>query len=415
MLMVTVLPPQLFAQSNRIDLVRPDAPAMTAFGDYAIGVRTLHFTDPDRPDIVNTVSGAATVRYDRTLTVELWYPATLSAGQEPGGQYVTSTRNTAISATLTGRAVRNAEPVAGQQRFPLVIISHGYPGNRYLLSHLGENLASKGYIVASIDHLESTYTDQQEIASTLYHRAPDQRFVLDQVARLGEDPGSFLYQTVAADRTAVVGYSMGGYGLINNLGAAYSPAIVDLPIAPPNRLLAVQSALNPDFRDHLDARIRAGVAIAPWGMNNGVWRPVDLRGIRLPTLYVSGSVDTTAGYANGTREIFELAANSDRYLLTFVNAGHSAGAPIPVPVELLTSGDGTGVGHYTDPVWDTLRMNNIMDHFIAAFLDLNLKGLEDRRRFLELPENSEDGWTGFEQGAAIGLKLEHLAPAERLP
>jgi len=33
-----------------------------------------------------------------------------------------------------------------------VIISHGYPGNRFLLSHLAENLASKGFVVAAPDH-----------------------------------------------------------------------------------------------------------------------------------------------------------------------------------------------------------------------------------------------------------------------
>ncbi len=52
-------------------------------------------------------------------------------------------------------------------RFPLVILSHGYPGNRYLLSHFGENLASKGYVVTSIDHTGSTYADQAAFGSTL--------------------------------------------------------------------------------------------------------------------------------------------------------------------------------------------------------------------------------------------------------
>ena len=56
-------------------------------------------------------------------------------------------------------------------------MSHGYPGNRYLLSHLCENLASKGFVVVSIDHKESTYDDQQRFASTLYNRPLDQLFV----------------------------------------------------------------------------------------------------------------------------------------------------------------------------------------------------------------------------------------------
>ena len=159
-----------FAQDNRIDTVRPDAPELASFGDYDIGVRTLEFVDPDRIDILNTDRGGENAIYDRSLTVEIWYPAELATGQEPGGEYQAITRNPAITATLAGTAVRDAEPSSADARYPLVIISHGYPGNRFLISHLGENLASKGYVVASIDHTDSTYDDQQAFQSTLYNR-----------------------------------------------------------------------------------------------------------------------------------------------------------------------------------------------------------------------------------------------------
>ena len=46
---------------------------------------------------------------------------------------------------------------AADGTYPLILISHGWLGNRFLLSHLGKNFASKGYAVASIDHTESTY------------------------------------------------------------------------------------------------------------------------------------------------------------------------------------------------------------------------------------------------------------------
>ncbi len=81
--------------------------------------------------------------------------------------------------------------------YPLVIISHGYPGNRFLLSHLGENLASKGYVVAAQDHFQSTYENKLDFASTLANRSPDQLFVLEEMARLsagatGLLPGSSM-------------------------------------------------------------------------------------------------------------------------------------------------------------------------------------------------------------------------------
>ena len=42
------------------------------------------------------------------------------------------TRDPAVRATLVGRAVRDAMPAREGRPFPLVIVSHGYPGNRFL-------------------------------------------------------------------------------------------------------------------------------------------------------------------------------------------------------------------------------------------------------------------------------------------
>ena len=140
------------AQVNRIDIIRPDAPSLAAYGDFDIGVRTLTLTDAGRVDVLNTQRGAEATIYDRSLTIEVWYPAQLTSGQSRGGEYRAITRNPEITATLSGQAVRDAAPDTSAGAFPLVVISHGYPGNRYLMSHLGENLASKGYVAVSIDH-----------------------------------------------------------------------------------------------------------------------------------------------------------------------------------------------------------------------------------------------------------------------
>ena len=258
-----------FAQSNRIDIVTPSAPELASYGPVAIGVRTLQVTDRNRPDILNTKEGGATARYDRTLTVEVWYPATLAPGQKPGGDYRAITRDPAITVTLHGQAVRDASPLTSEGPLPLVIISHGYPGNRYLMSHLGENLASKGFIVASIDHKDSTYDDQQAFASTLYNRAFDQLFVLNEMDRLGKPgSGSFLSGRVDASRTGIVGYSMGGYGVVNLVGGGYSKTSETLTGAPPNRLLAERGAANPDYRKSIDPRSRP-----PSRSRRGEWSP----------------------------------------------------------------------------------------------------------------------------------------------
>jgi hypothetical protein len=213
------------AGQNRIDVVTPWAPELAAFGPHPIGVRTMTIVDRNRPDILNTREGGAISRYDRPLTLEIWYPAVLGPGQKPGGEYQVVARDPNIRATLVGQAVRDAAPESGAP-FPLVIISHGYPGSRFLLSHLGENLASKGYVAVSIDHTDSTYVDQKAFASTLYNRPFDQQFVLGEIDRQSRssDPAMFLRGLVDASRAGIIGYSMGGYGVVNLIGGGFSAA-----------------------------------------------------------------------------------------------------------------------------------------------------------------------------------------------
>jgi predicted dienelactone hydrolase len=396
------------AQSNRIDVVTPLAPELASYGQHTIGVRTIQVTDRDRIDILNTKEGGATARYDRSLTLEMWYPAKLAAGQKPEGDYRVVTRDPAVTATLHGKAVRDAAPETPAAAFPLVIISHGYPGNRFLLSHLAENLASKGFIVASIDHKDSTYDDQKAFASTLYNRSFDQLFVLNEMARFGRaGSGSFLSGLVDANRTGLVGYSMGGYGLVNTIGGGYSKASETYNGAPPNHLLADRGASNPEYRRSIDRRIKAAIAIAPWGMQNGFWDAEGLKGITTPVLFVAGSVDNVAEYEKGTKAIYQQAVNADRYLLTYVNANHNAGAPIPAPAETYAYSEALKsypYTHYADAVWDTTRMNNILDHFATAYFDLYLKGEQDKLAYFG------SDWKGFKPRTAFGLLLEHLPP-----
>ena len=409
---VALLTAGALAQSNRVDTVSPMAPELARYGAYASGVRTTQVTDANRIDIVHTKEGEPTVRYDRTLTLEVWYPAVLRAGQREGGEYTVVTRDPSITATLHGKAVRDADPLTAEGAFPLVIVSHGYPGNRFLMSHLCENLASKGFVVVAIDHKESTYDDQQAFASTLYNRPFDQLFVLNAVARLGaRGSGSFLAGIVDDSRTGIVGYSMGGYGLLNVIGGGYSDASVTASGAPPNRLLNDRAASNPKYSTAGDVRIRAAIAVAPWGMQAGFWDAAGLSGIRTPVLFVAGSADSVAGYEKGTKAAFEGAVNADRYLLTFINANHNAGAPIPAPAETYAYSErmkSYPFVHYADAVWDSVRMNNILDHFATAYFNLHLKNQPAMAAYLDSPASGDP--KGFQSRSSVGLTLEHRIP-----
>ncbi len=423
---------QAFAQQNRIDVVTPMAPQCAAYGTMPIGVRTITATDRDRPDVLTTKAGAGVLRHDRTLTIEVWYPAVLAAGQPSGGEYHTISRDPSRAVTLHGKAVRDAAPDAAGGRYPLVILSHGYPGNRYLLSHLGENLASKGFVVASIDHPGSTYDDQKGFVSSLYHRPYDQLFVLNELDRLSRSgSGSFLAGIVDASRTAVIGYSMGGYGLLNVLGAGFTDASVTSAGAPPERLLFERAASNPAYPRRADPRIKAAIALAPWGLPSGTWDADGLKAITTPILFVAGSADDVSGYDKGTRAMFLGTTRADRYLLTFLHGSHNVGAPMPAPAEAYPYSEALKLFpfmHYADGVWDAVRSNNILQHFATVFLSIHLKGERDLQPFLDVVPRGIDGvysverdgrqkpdytyWKGFKPRTAAGLVLERLLPGK---
>ncbi len=403
---------------NRIDGMRPDAPELAALGANAVGVTTLTLTNPGQIDIVNATADAAPT-YDRVLTVEVWYPA--AEGTEPGGNYSALLRDGLTSVTLQGQAARDAQPLAGAA-YPLVILSHGYPGNRFLMSHLGENLASKGYVVASIDHPDSTYDDMTAFGSTLVNRPWDQRFVLDALAGLDSDLGA----VIDADTTAIIGYSMGGYGALIFAGAGVTAAAPDFSYAAPQRLLERNMVGTESLATLVDSRVKAVVALAPWGRNADFWDAAGLAGIEKPLLLIAGSVDDVSVYS-ALRQIFAETTGTTRHLLTFKNANHNAGAPIPAPAESYAFNATLGFApfdHYADPVWDTVRMNNISQHFVTAFLDLHLKGDAAMQPYLTLVPNAAEGvwavdeagaptaantyWAGFQNRTAVGLMFETL-------
>lgn len=417
---------------NRIDQLRPDAPDLATHGPHAIGVRTLKVSNPNQIDILAIQDGQRLPRYDRPLTLEVWYPAALGETDAQGGSYDVFLRDGKTQVELHGKAVRDASPLTTAGSFPLVLISHGYPGNRFLMSHLGENLATKGYVAVSIDHTDSTYRDKAAFGSTLVNRRLDVAFVLSEISRFAIEEGHFLAGIVDSSNTGLIGYSMGGYGAVIAAGGGVTETSVAYDWSAPARTLAIHQAGSERHEAQMDPRIKAVIPIAPWGMTRDFWDAEGLAGVRIPSFFMAGSQDGVSGYEDGIRAIFEQSVNAERYLLTFDHAGHNAAAPIPAPIEAWQPSphlDFVPFEHYADPVWDTLRMNNIAQHFATAFLGKHLKGDATMEAYLDLVEDAEDGvealnddgtpktehsaWKGFQKGTSKGLTLQHKTPSER--
>jgi predicted dienelactone hydrolase len=407
---------------NRIDLIRPDAPELAARGPFAAGVRTIEIVNPDQADVANVEPGRPHPRKDRRITLEVWYPA-----QGPAGECVypeVVLRDGRQKVDLRGTALRDAPPAPGGP-WPVAVISHGYPGNRFLLSHLGENLATKGYVVVSADHPDSTYDDHGPFGATLLHRPLDQLFIVEELHRLAGDGGHFLHGVADAERIALIGYSMGGYGAVVATGGGVTREAVDHEWSAPDGLLERHLSGSQSHLALPDPRVKAAIAFAPWGMQRDVFDRAGLGNITVPFMVIAGDVDDISGYEQGPKALFEHMVNSDSALLTYRHANHNAGAPIPAPAEAWQPVDWLDFvpfEHYADPVWDSVRMNNIAQHFVTAWLGLHLKGDKAMEAYLDLVEEAAAGvwsvdengtelpghsyWKGFGNRTAAGLAFE---------
>jgi predicted dienelactone hydrolase len=323
--------------------------------------------------------------------------------------------------TIPGIAVRDAEPAGG--RYPLVIVSHGYSNESVALSWLGENLASKGYAVAAIRHADPPITDRNKFPELLLRRPLDIAFVARSLRSVGANGG------IDATRVALVGYSMGGYGVLTVAGGELEP---DSALAKmvPGGLLAPYTRGGGARDDVRVADIRAVVAISPAGGSLQAWGADGLRAIISPLLLIAGDRDGSVDYKTGARAFFDMATGSNRYLLTYKGAGHRIGLG-PAPAEMRTRL--WDQDWFEDPVWRQERIVAINLHFITAFLDRYVKGDASGASYLDgLVSDSTKGewpasaglpygayspgadgitvWKGFQRGHAEGLELLHASP-----
>jgi dienelactone hydrolase len=414
-----------------------DAPELAPEGKYSVGVRTIELKNPGQPDILNfdKATGKAPL-YDRPLTVEIWYPAVIPEGKQELTVYEMSMPGRGAAAAsgpktihFEGKALRDAAAVKG--KFPLVIVSHGYPGSRYFFTYLTENLASKGYVVASIDHTDSVFGAEKGFQSTLLNRVSDQLFTIGAIAEMSGKTEDFLNGVVDTSQVGIVGYSMGGYGALASGGAGYSKDGFAAKFVP-GGYFDDRLAGSAKYQAMLRKGMKAIVAIAPWGNQppQNMWNAEGLAGIHVPMLMIDGDQDDISDFKNGVKPAFEKAVNSDRCMLVYENARHNVGGN-PPPTEALTNF--VLRESFDEPAWRKDRIAAINQHFITAFLDLTLKGDQGERAYLHVaPEKSNEGtwplaqgesagaqfndgatyWKGFQRRWAVGMEMVCLAPGQ---
>ena len=347
---VTALSLTLSAAPALADTV-PYLPAPT--GDRPVGTTTLHLEDTSRPDpwVPST---------HRELMVSLYYPAVTRRG--PRARYVTPTESALMldRAGLTdlppdllsgirANAVTDAPPAAGRRhRTPLVVLSPGFVNGRATLTTLAEDLASRGYVVAVVDHTH------ENIATTF----PDGRVTTCVACEVDDSPG--FWEKLGAGRAADVSFVLDQLTgpLRHRRGAnLVDPARIAMAGHSAGGASAIQAMLADD-------RIRAGV-----DLDGSTHIPIPDEGLSRPFLFVGNKdiyVPGSMGPYRGWERDWPRLTGWKRWLVV-EGTRHASFTDLGVLADQL----GVDIG----ATIDANRAVAVTRTYTAAFFDLHLRGV----------------------------------------
>lgn len=330
-------------------------------GAYAVGTSILYFNDASRPE--EAEPGKGTTRH---LKVQLWYPAA-GTGQ-PLARY-RERSETDPASEYQSLIVTNSHidaPVAeSKSPFPLVLFNPGWGSRRTSDTFLTEDLASHGYVVASIDHPYNAervaFPDGHVIANSvsldigspeaatpkqvkaIWNRElakweADTHFVLDRLETMSTTPGSPWFGRIDARNVGAVGHSFGG---------------------------ATSTLLSAE-----DPRVHAAVNLDGW-----FFAAIEARGPNQPLLFMDAQGTDSAGDPNDEKTILDATDEAetetslrkfggDRVVVNGAEHEDFTDQPLVSPLRSLSHRG----------VIPAPRIQTIVRTYVLAFLDQELRG-----------------------------------------
>ncbi|MFI0981162.1 alpha/beta hydrolase family protein [Streptomyces sp. NPDC021093] len=320
--------------------VRLQLPAPT--GKFSVGRKDLHLVDRNRTDPWVPAAGA------RELMVSLYYPARKGTGTAASPYLKKEEARLLLEGIrradefpaelLTGAGTNSrtdARPLGGKH--PLVLLSPGFTLHRSTLTGLAEELASRGYVVATMDHAYESFGTEFPggrvlglkaglAKDVLPVRAADASFVLDRLL----DPKGGFAQYVDRRRIGMAGHSIGGNS------SAFAMAG--------------------------DARIKAGA-----NLDGGFFDDAPGAGLNGRPFLLLGTDATHRPGGKGKWGEAWTALDGWKRWLTVAGSGHFSFNDIPV------LGGQLGVVDPSAPL-SGKRSGEITLGYVGAFFDLQLKG-----------------------------------------
>jgi predicted dienelactone hydrolase len=319
-------------------------------GEHPVGTTALYLKDTSRPDPWNLDADA------RELKVTLWYPTEQRDGQRAPymtpkeselllkGTGIASAPYDTLSKTRTN-AIEGAEPAG--EKLPLVVLSPGFTKPMSTLTSLAEDLASRGYVVAGIDHPYESY------ATTF--------------------PGGWVAECLACDSNSDPGF---GAGLVQGRAADVSFVLDRLPAKWPidrSRIAMVGQSIGGSSAIATmieDPRVRAGI-----DMDGTAYARIPKSGLSRPVMFLGSAQHVSGGPFPTWDRDWKLLTGWKRWIV-LSGAEHQSFTDTP----LLS--DALGIKP-TAGVLPAARAAELTRTYVAAFLDQHLKA--KRQAILDQP------------------------------
>lgn len=281
-----------------------------------VGVQIRHFTDESRRNWQGTGP--------RPLATIIWYPVAPSAPLK-APDYGTPPD---FSKYFVSNPLADAAEISREvQKYPLIVMSHGSTSSALSLDWIGYYLATRGYIVAAVNHHGNTAAEPggplPQGFGTQWERAKDISVLIDKMLA---DP--VFGQHIDANRIGAIGHSAGGATVIEVVGGIFSATQIQQWCksnngADPNCHLppALQqqiekfielSKTDPVVKDSVrrsqlpynDPRVKAAFAMAPAiGIGH---TDASLEAIQIPVAIVAGWADDITPLANDAERFAKL-------------------------------------------------------------------------------------------------------------
>jgi predicted dienelactone hydrolase len=318
------------------------------------------------------------------LTV--WYPASIEGEGRPlsysYGMHMFGPGNVTALAVDAGRAQPGAA-AASTGPYPVVVLSHGFAISASSYAWIAEHLASHGMVVVAPHHDETL--NPNALWKATFDRLEDVEAAVSLVT-IATESGGELDGLVDTDTVAVIGHSYGGYTAMAAAGArldtgafetscvsaaslefmcgALIPRLEDLAVRA--GLDDIPSGLWPAFSDHVE--VDAAVSLAG---DAAMFGEEGLAEVSVPMMAIGGTADIDSPFEWGTEYPYEHVSSDRKVEIGIEGAAHFVFAGGCGTVRRILTV--VPMGFCSDPEWDRSHAQNLVRHFVTAFLLAELR------------------------------------------